>query len=387
MTQSENNFIGMLRLSLGLSAETEALDAAAVSELAQRHSVSNLLYYGAKKLPPEQQPEPTRMKQWREFAVGAGMRDAIQQRELAELLDAAERERIDVLPLKGAEIKNLYPQPEMRFMSDTDLLIRPAQAKQMRSCMTALGFRCVKFGVGDTDLYLSPLSMNYEVHRDLSDEGITPTARHFLSRLMNHAEPIDGRRHILSLPCEEHYAYVLCHMAKHLRKGGTGVRSVMDVRICRTRWPLDEVRLNALLTELCLTRFARTAEKLAAFWFGNEQADADASALGDYILGNAVFGTAEQTVLDDLVERKRGYLLHRLFPPFAQMAYNYPILKKCKLLLPAVWLWRIVCTGLFRRKKLTQELSVYRSADGETLRAHAEFLERCGLFGDNGGKL
>lgn len=380
MTQTEKNFIALLRLAVGLPACVSDKPDGTISELAERHGVSNLLYYGVKRLPPELQPSSELVAQWRKAAFGAAARDTLQEQELAALFEAAEANGIDLLPLKGAEIKALYPQPDMRYMSDTDLLIQNAHARKLRKCLSALGYRCVRFGAGDTDLYLSPMQMNYEVHRDLSKEGITHSARDFLADLMDAAVPLDGFRHVLTLPPEEHYVYVLCHMAKHLRKGGIGVRAVLDLAVCRRGWQPNPDRLNELLDKLCLRRFADTAQELADLWFGEDDSGIATTELGEYILHNAVFGTETQRVLDQLVEQPDAYLFHRLFPPYREMSYRYPVLKKHKVLLPFIWCRRIVCTGLFQRKKLAQELAVYRSADGERLRSHADFLRRCGLF-------
>lgn len=352
--------------------------------LAQKHSVANMLYYALPLLPTEKQPKEAERRLLKELAYAAAAREALQQRELDAILARFETEHISVLPLKGCVIKQLYPKPEMRYMSDTDLLFDPAQAVSVQAALEELGYTTDRFAQGETDLYSSPMRMNYELHRSLQNEGFNENSRRFLGGLLSCARPKAGCKYILELPKEEHYAYLLCHFVKHLLNGGIGVRQVMDIYICRHGWSFDEVRLAALLRELELTDFAATLERLADHWFGSGAGDAVTDELGAYIFGSGTFGTDEQRVADRMLkEQNTGnravYVIRRLFPGYDLMKNYFPKLKNAPVLLPFYWLLRIF-RGIFcRKRKLSNEIdTVFRTTE-ETLKERTAFYRRCGL--------
>ena len=382
---AEEQLISLLAMALGNSAPAaEGLNVLESLPAAQAHGVANMLYYALPQLPTEKQPKEAERRLLKELAYAAAAREALQQRELDAILARFEAEHISVLPLKGCVIKQLYPKPEMRYMSDTDLLFDPAQAASVRAALEELGYTTDRFAQGDTDLYSSPMRMNYELHRSLQNEGFNENSRRFLDGLLSCARPKAGCKYVLELPKEEHYAYLLCHFVKHLLNGGIGVRQVMDIYVCRHGWAFDEERLAALLRELELTDFASTLERLADHWFGSGAGDAVTDELGAYILGSGTFGTDERRVADRMLKEQKKpnrarYVLRRVFPPFELMSFYFPRLKKMPFLLPFYWVLRIF-RGIFcRKRKLSNEMDTVLRTTDETLKERAAFYRRCGL--------
>ncbi len=65
----------------------------------------------------------------------------MQFNELENILKTFEKEDIDVIPLKGAELaKNYYPHQAVRPMSDIDLLIRTEHMNQAKECLLKKGY-------------------------------------------------------------------------------------------------------------------------------------------------------------------------------------------------------------------------------------------------------
>ena len=352
--------------------------------LAQAHGVANMLYYALPYLPEKEQPQGQERKLLKELAYTAATREAVQQRELEVLLECFEKEEIRVLPLKGCVIKQLYPKPDMRYMSDTDLLFNAAQAARVKSVMESLGYSTYKFEQSQTDFYTSPTRMNCELHRSLRDEGFNESSRRFLDELLSYAKPQRGKRYVFELPAEEHYAYLLCHFVKHLLSGGIGVRQVMDIFLCKRRWSFDERKLQALLKELELSEFAATLERLAERWFGSGTGDAVTEELGTYILDSGIFGTDERRVADRMLKEQKQsnravYVLRRVFLPYQTMAGYFPSLKKAPFLLPFYWVFRLF-RGIFCRKdKLSNEVNTLLGTTEASLNELAAFYRRCGL--------
>lgn len=359
-------------------------DPGKLIRLFEAHGLPHFLFYHAQRSSEALMPDQRYRQHLKRMAFVSATKDATQDREMAEIAGAFSKDRLWVLPLKGYELKRLYPSSEMRHMSDTDLLIAVDQAEQVKICLERIGFVNHRFGQGSTDLYTSPTGLQYEIHRSLEEEGFNEQSQAFLKNLLSVAVPVPEHTYFLTLPHESHYAYILCHFVKHLLSGGIGIRQVMDIYLCRKKWTFDEEKLEKLLGELELREFAATVERLANHWFGDGEGDSVTEELGEYILGSGVFGKEEQKVADRMLKEKKkqsklSYIWSRLFPSYQSMCFYYPILKKWAVLLPVFWLWRILYALIFRRGKLKREVSTVSGTDYEAVAQRAAFYRRCGL--------
>lgn len=359
-------------------------DPGKLIRLFEAHGLPHFLFYHAQRSSEALMPDQRYRQHLKRMAFVSATKDATQDREMNEIASAFSKDRLWVLPLKGYEIKHLYPGSEMRHMSDTDILIDVIQAEQVKACLDSIGFKNERFNQGSTDIYISPAGMLYEVHRSLEEEGFNRQSCKFLSKLLSFAVPSEDNEFFLHLPYEDHYAYILCHFVKHLLSGGIGVRQVMDIYLCRKKWEFDEEKLAKLLAELELTEFAATIEKLANHWFGSGEGDAVTEELGEYILGSGVFGKEEQKVADRMLKEEKkqskfSYVLSRLFPSYKTMCFYYPVLKKWAVLLPVFWVWRMIYALIFRRDKLKREVSTVSETDRDAVAQRALFYRRCGL--------
>lgn len=383
MKTQYNNFINFISSSVfGIPCDLCDPDYEKIVHLAQCHGVLNMLGDAIAKLPISLRPEESILKYLKKAAFSAAVRSNIQGEELEVLKDIFRNNGIAAILLKGAVLKDLYLQSEHRHMSDIDILIGQGQGELINRILCNLGWTCLRFDNGSTDIYISDSGMKYEIHRDVSDEGFNEPTVVFLENLVTHAECRTAG--FANLPYEEHYAYILCHFVKHLLNGGIGVRQVMDIYLCRKKWEFDEEKLNRLLAELELTEFAATIERLANHWFGNGEGDSVTEELGEYILGSGVFGKEEQKVADRMLKEEKkqsklSYVWSRLFPSYKTMCFYYPVLKKWSILLPVFWVWRMIYALIFRRDKLKREVTTVSETDREAVRQRAAFYQRCGL--------
>ena len=64
-----------------------------------------------------------------------------QSKALLQIFNGFEAQRIPYLPVKGCNLKGLYPKPELRPMGDADILIKPEDHNRIKPIMEALVFR------------------------------------------------------------------------------------------------------------------------------------------------------------------------------------------------------------------------------------------------------
>ena len=380
MDRQAENLIELLRcLATGETPRLTELQFSAVSCLAYQQGISNLLYPMFRLLPKERQPEKTVLSDCKQTAFTAATRSELHNKELDAICAALSAQSIYALPLKGAVIKYLYTKPEYRSMSDIDLLLPKEEKPRIRQIMEQLGFR-MESNTDGTDVFVSSFGLQYELHYDLTEDAPTAECVPFLASFLDRAKQENDR---LVLSPEEQYVYVLAHMAKHLQTGGSGIRQVMDVWVCRHRQELDADALSDLLEQTNLRQFAAVAETLADAWFSGAQSSPPAEQLGDYILSGKLFGTDRQRTENRMMKASGSrvtYWLRRIFPPYRVMTEYFPLLKKAPILLPFFWIVRFFRGLFFGRDRLRAEYDTVRTIDENDLSAKEALFAQCGLI-------
>jgi hypothetical protein len=133
---------------------------------------------------------------------------------------------------------------------------------------------------------------------------------------------------------------------------------------------------RALLQEGGLSPLKETAEALADAWFLGGEWTPALRRLERFVLAGGVYGTIENRVVASKGKKggKLGYVLSRLFLPYANLKELFPVLERHKWLTPfyqAVRWWRMIRDGRMGRTR--RELSAVKTADPEAVR-DAELL-------------
>lgn len=352
MTADEQYLLALLRAELRGEAAPDPPEGCmpgGVFAAAERHSVAGMAFY-----PLERAGRLTACKAWRAERDKAIARDVIQHEEFGRLTQALESAGVRFLPLKGCIIKRLYPQSDMRTMSDTDLLIDEKNAQTARGIMEELGYTCEHFGYDVHDIYYKPPVMNVELHRALFGEEGREFAEIF-SDPWSMCECSGAR---CDFTPDAFFAYVLAHALKHLEEGGTGVRTVMDAWVCvHADLGINAENALALLAPSGRSEEARALLSLAEVWFADCPHTPQTKALEDYVLGSGTYGTVANAAEKKIEKRGRAaYLWGLLFPPFAHMRQHYPVLKKAPVLLPCCWVARLVTKPFVNRAQNAEKL-------------------------------
>lgn len=262
--------------------------------------------------------------------------------ELSQIRETLEKAEIPFIPLKGALIRDLYPEPWMRTSCDVDVLVRQEDARKAadRLC-ESLGYRIEEETRHDLSLF-SEGGVHVELHFSLINEEDHHAGDALLARAWEFAAPTDGKQfeHALSDPF--FYTYHVAHMARHFAAGGCGIRSFLDLWLLDTQ-ECDRAARSSLINEAALSAFLHAAQALCRHWFmGEENTDPHLLTVERFVLFGGAYGSKHNYVT--LQQKKRGgrlgYVLSRLFIPYKQMKYIYPILKKAPVLLPVFWVWR-----------------------------------------------
>ncbi|MBQ3055756.1 MAG: nucleotidyltransferase family protein [Oscillospiraceae bacterium] len=346
----------------------EGLDWKDLTRLAAQQSMANLLCYAVEglELPPEV------AEKLRELKNKAILREATQEMELRAIRAAFSEKGIRFMPLKGVFLKTLYPRPDLRVMSDIDILFDANDRDAVQESMVSLGYTVKDFALGVTDVYQKAPIMNLEMHTELVDHP-ERWRKHFAH--IWDAATLTGTCEF-AMSHEDFYVFFLAHLVKHYANCGTGVRSILDLWVCRHKIPYDEAVVSARLEELGILEFVRNIEALAEVWFGEGTATPLLEEIGEFILSGGTFGN--RTTAAMARGTKGDYFLRRLFLRREVMEGVYPILKKAPILLPACWAHRFV-KKIFRPGLISDEIHILATADGDKAAALQAFHKRAGL--------
>ena len=302
--------------------------------------------------------------------------------EYDKLCDALEKAQIPFLPLKGSVIRNYYPQAWMRTSCDIDILVH---REDLDAAITYLSDN-LKYSEKertphDVSLF-SPLGIHVELHFDLVEEGRANNAIDILQRTWDNVLLHEDKRYWYEMTDAFFCFYHIAHMAKHFENGGCGIRPFLDLWILDNLENVDKSLRDDLLVQGGLFQFAEISRKLSRAWFDDGETDDLLLQLQDFILHGGVYGSAENRVALQQTKKggRFGYLLSRIFIPFAKLKRYYPILEKYPWLTPIMQIRRwFMLTRPSVMKMAKREIAVNGNLDKGKACEMSSFLENMGL--------
>ncbi len=271
-----------------------------------------------------------------------------------------EQEKIPYASLKGIIIKEYYPARGVREFTDNDILVDVSREKRIKRIMKDLGYTLTAASpVHDT--YCKDNIYCFEMHKRLFDED---SVLHY-DNVWDHFETRkpDSVAHYMS--DEEFYIYFIAHYAKHRKAGGAGVRFLGDLYFLKKNVVsspnFDRGYVAKRLEELKVSDIEEiaTADVESLFSEGTLSDEEIRECFS-----GAVHGTYARAIASTIRSKgKFGYIMYRFFPPIKLMRCRYPVLKKCPILLPILWVVRLLLT-LFNshgRKEAVQMFKVWKS--------------------------
>ena len=303
--------------------------------------------------------------------------------ELDRLFDTLKAEKIDFVPLKGSVLKSFYPKPEMRHMTDADIFIRTEQLDKIGEIAKKLGY-VYKYDSDHETVYSLEEKLTIEFHKRL----VPSVNEDFYEYYKNYWEKLDKNG---GFSMEEHFVFCVCHLAKHYRDGGAGIKYLTDIYILKEKSQTDMAVVFSQLEKLSLDTFAKNIFKTVDVWFGDGEADEITELITEKVFASGAYGkksdriiaaaykkTATQKENRNTLRFKK--LLFFLFPPFSVMAEKYPFLKKIPILLPLTWILRFIkVTFNGRIKYLKPSVKSFKLSTAENISEYERDLQAVGL--------
>lgn len=381
---TKNIFFALIRVGVGnghLSlAERQAFSLDMLPQLfgvAKQHDLAHLLGYALKKedLVPDEWKDKFERSQ-----LEAVYRYEQMEYELGEIRELFNGNKIPFIPLKGARIREYYPEGWMRTSCDIDVLIHEEDIDKAVALLTESGWTLKdKPKVHDVSLY-SPSGVHLELHFNLHEN--IKKLDDVLDRVWEFSDLCDGSEYEYRQSNEFFIYHLLAHMSYHFISGGCGIRSVIDLWLIKQSIDYDKGKLTDLCTEAEINTFSVRIDELSHTWFEGEEYTDTVKTLEKIILTGGVYGSYSNRVSFDQATAggKGKNIIRRIFMPYEKLILIFPSLKGKKWLTPIYWIarwFRVVFKG--RLKRAIGEISENTGKTRENLKETEDFLVDIGL--------
>lgn len=286
---------------------------------------------------------------------------------LKEIHDEFAKNKIAYLIFKGTEIAGLYPEPLLRTMGDSDILVHLKDKERAHKALLNLGFENKSRG-SDEWIYIKKVAGNgqlvFELHSHLQYQDITSLQSHevFFNQVWDNAEISDGTEYHLNWTY--HLIFLILHLRKHFMKFGVGIRQFVDVAVVINKPIIDKRLFQEKIQELELFDFTRCIFSFIYRWFGIKTDLIPLLPIEDEffiestskILGGGVFGFSDKKHSEDYrilqikdnknsnvnAKNKALVCLGILFPSYDDMCNSphYQGIIGKPYLLPFFWIYR-----------------------------------------------
>lgn len=295
---------------------------------------------------------------------------ALMDADMAVIFAKMDKAGIWYMPLKGTVLKDYYPKFGMREMSDHDILFDASRANEVKQIMIGMGYDAEHFGSGNHDCYYKEPVSNFEMHRSLFGIMHEEKLHEYYSDVKTRLLPDEGSTCGYHFSPEDFYIYMIAHEYKHYSNGGTGLRSLLDTYVYLNKVTIDKDYVAAETEKLGIREFEELNRSLSVHLFADgmtlESLPEKERDMLSFVQKSGTYGTLEHSIKNKMKKvvgksgkvtagMKMKYYLSRLFPRQEVLSSWYPP-AKFKVLVPFVWLYRILVVAVVRRDKVRGEI-------------------------------
>lgn len=355
-----------------------------ILEEAEAHKVKELLYSAIIwDNSAKENIEKTTLEQWKRDTIFTGVRQSNHIKQIARVLEKFNHENIPVIVLKGLVVRELYPRPDLRTMSDADVLVHEENLNAVSELLISLGYK-LKEGSdehGAHIVFTSNEHFSIEVHWTIINEDYFIAGNSLKDTIWNDAINVKvGGVSTLSLSLEDLVLHLCVHMAVHIAVGGFGVRQLSDLVLLVEKqgddidWASVYEKAKQCKVEKFTMAIFSVCNRLFKLQVPVELEKYNLSEskyidiLIDDIFASGVYGRRYLSnsfgsgfAFEKGEGSSKGGVIKKylalLFPPIEKMSDRYAYAKKNKILAPIAWVHHI-WAGIFHKNyRFTEKFS------------------------------
>ena len=377
MNNAEKQFVDILSAGIrGKVADKiyENVEWDEVIDLANKHKVEGIIYLALRKSNLVSKVGEKRINLLKQKAAITGIGQSRHISGLSIVFNKIIEENIPVIVLKGLVVRDFYPQPDQRTMSDADILVHKDDVEKVKKLLIEMGYIFLEDHKASHHIAL--VHHKYpviEVHWNLfKRDGFSNDLEHYERLIWNRAIKVNvGEAEVLSISYEDLALHLCMHMAAHLASTGFGVRQLCDL-VLLVEKKGEEIDWNSFIMKARMYGFEKFS--LIMFLLCKELFQMEipkelevksvnnkkyVSALIDEIFESGVHGKKEMAnqfatqVAFNFEDKDSNPTLGAIkryfrfiFPRIDDMSDKYSYAKKFKILAPIAWIHHLF-VGIF----------------------------------------
>lgn len=353
----------------------EVINWGELLEEAREHSVTSLIYSSINKSNIINSLEKDRLNLLKEQIFYSNINQVKHIKQTVVILKELRMRNIDAIVLKGLVVRSLYPNPDLRTMSDADIIVHREDLSKLTEVLLSMNYVKTKHeDEHGAHIVFNKLNSCIEVHWTLLNEDFFKGDKLFEQNLWNNTMKIEiGDTEALSLSWEDLAVHLCIHMASHFSHKGFGVRQLCDLVLVVEK-KYDEInwvsfnkkirackieKFTAAIFNVCRKLFnMNIPQELSSIYKVDEKT---LNLLIDDIFESGVFGNkninnmfGRELAFDKGMEngsnriRVMGRFIRLLFPPISEMNNKYNYAKRYKILAPVAWVHHLF-EGIFNK--------------------------------------
>lgn len=353
-----------------------------------RGKLLGVTYRCVTQLPASIQPPENILSSWKQLSFTKGFQQLISVSELARVIRTATDKNLHPIIFKGITLATLYPEPNMRFSSDSDIYIMPTERSSMEQLLLELGYtkneKCSKEHVPVYQNFNAANKLTIELH-DCLWEDYTGKQTDILEEL-HLIEPFSlintcaCNIPICTLGHTEHLIYQIFHVAKHFALDSLPLRYLVDLTLFVNNHSdqIDVKRFWNAMEQLNYTIFSNSLFTICSIHLGmkqemlhpslpsneiNDRLLTDIFTLGVTLPENLGHWASTTPIVPYFLRKNKIAITKtqrtksRFFPSADELNDNFSYAKKHRILLPIAWVHRFINAFVYVIRNLKRKRS------------------------------
>lgn len=317
-------------------------------------------------LSDEQQKVYQKWQETKHKAIRKYMLVDIATRQVESFL---EEEGIWYMLLKGSILKDLYPKPGMRQMSDCDILFDSQYQQRVHDYFVEQGYEVECYQEGNHDVYVLAPVYNFEMHTSLFGWEHQKELEDYYRDVYRKLNAVDGHQYKLIFSPEDFYVYFIAHAYRHHSGGGVGLRTLVDIFVYLNVYEekMDWNYVDRQFQILNIKEYEKLLRTSVRNIFVMERFDmSDEDSLLKYMYRSGTYGTLQNKVENKLKTLSDGekitfftfckYIWKRCYPGEVFLKERYPFFYRHKWARPFCPIVRMVKGFVIHPRSLIREL-------------------------------
>ena len=280
--------------------------------------------------------------------------------EVGKLIDDILNEaKITHIFLKGYELQNLYPDPNLRMMGDIDVLVKPEDYDKALKLLLNNNFKTLL--ESEKDYELSYNNINVELHHKLFEDF--RILKDFFNKPFENT--ISNELYNYKFDDNYNFIYIVGHYAKHINMGA-GLREIIDIYLLLKNKKIDIDYIQNVFKEFKLDKFFNMILNELSVIFNYKDIayieNKDTNKMISYCLQCGIHGFANDNtthIANEINNLNNGnkikFVFKKLFIPINQLFSLYPW-SKLIITIPFAYIYRLFYLLVNKNKELKKAI-------------------------------